>query len=212
LSVQVKICGLGDEASVAASLEGGARYLGFVFCPRSRHRIEGEAAASLIEHVPPRVATVGLFVDPTDDDLSRILKIAPLRMIQLHGLESPERVAAVKKMMGLPVIKAVGIATEQDILAAQRYESVADYLLLDAKLPTGGPSGGKGVVFDWSLLGKTAFSKPWFLAGGLNEENIGEAAMATKALLLDVSSGVEDERGQKSPARIRAFLEKAHAI
>jgi phosphoribosylanthranilate isomerase len=155
---------------------------------------------------------VGLFVDPSDDDLSRILKIVPLRMIQLHGFETPERVAAVRKITGLPVIKAVGIASKQDIAAVKPYELAADYLLLDAKLPTGGPSGGKGVVFDWSLLGTAAFTKPWFLAGGLNEENIKEAVSATKASLLDVSSGVEDAGGQKNSAKIRAFLEKAHTL
>ena len=142
--------------------------------------------------------------------LNHTSSVAP--PLQLHGSETPERVAAVRKLTGLPVIKAVGIAVPQDIESAKHFESVADYLLLDAKLPTGGPSGGKGVVFDWSVLKNAVFFKPWLLAGGLNERNIQEAVAATGAKLLDVSSGVENAKGRKSPEKIRAFLDKVHAI
>jgi phosphoribosylanthranilate isomerase len=212
LSVQVKICGLSDKDSVAAAVAGGACYLGFVFCPRSRHKADAVLVASLIAQVPPSISSVGLFVDPSDDELARVLQKAPLRMIQLHGAESPARVAFVKKLTGLPVIKAVGIAAPQDVEAIRRYEPVADFLLLDAKPPAGGLSGGNGVVFDWSLLKNAAFSKPWLLAGGLNAQNMEDAVAATGARILDVSSGVEDTKGRKSPAKIRAFLDKARTI
>jgi phosphoribosylanthranilate isomerase len=210
--VHVKICGLSDAESVASAVDGGARYLGFVFCPVSRRAIDPKTAASLIERIPSRIASVGLFVDPQDDDLERVLSLAPLKMIQLHGSETPERVQAVKKRTGLHVIKAIGIAAPQDIAKAKQYEPVADILLLDAKPSSNGTSGGNGVVFDWSLLKNAVFSKPWILAGGLDAGNIEAAVAATGARILDVSSGVEYPMGRKSPAKIKAFLDKAATI
>jgi phosphoribosylanthranilate isomerase len=212
LTVQVKICGLCDEESVAAAVTGGARYLGFVFCPKSRHKIDALTAASLMAGVPAKVESVGLFVDPSDEELRRALNVAPISMIQLHGSETPERVVNVKKLTKCPVIKAIGIATSQDIAAIQLYESVADFLLLDAKAPLGGYSGGNGVAFDWALLKSADFSKPWLLAGGLNPENIEAAVAATNACILDVSSGVEDAAGQKSPIKIKNFLDIARKL
>ncbi len=212
MTVQVKICGLRDAASVAAAVEGGARYVGFVFYPKSPRVVDAETAAALIAPLPPSVISVGLFVDPSDNDVLRVLRIAPLRMIQLHGSETPERVAAVKRLTGLPVIKAVGIASRQDILAARLYESTADLLLLDAKPSAGGLPGGNAAVFDWSLLKDEVFAKPWLLAGGLNEANSESAVAATGASILDVSSGVEAGVGQKSPAKIKAFLAQARKI
>jgi len=140
------------------------------------------------------------------------LRVASLHMIQLHGSETPERVVAVRKLTGLPIIKAVGVSVRQDISAARLYESVADFLLLDAKPPTGGLPGGNAAVFDWSLLQRVSFAKPWLLAGGLDEANIEAAAATTGARILDVSSGVEDAQGHKSPAKITAFLNKAAKI
>jgi len=212
VTIHVKICGLGDKEAVAAAVEGGARYLGFVFCPGSRHRIEAADAASLIARVPSPVASVGLFVDPSDDDIAQVLSFAPLSMIQLHGAETPERVSSVKRATGLPVIKALGICAPQDVAAAKQYEPVADLLLLDSWSPQGGISGGNGVAFDWSLLKNASLSKPWMLAGGLNAQNIEAAVAATGARILNVSSGVEDESGKKSPARIKEFLERAHTL
>jgi phosphoribosylanthranilate isomerase len=198
--------------ALAAAVEGRARYLGFVFCSVSRHRIDATAAASLIARVPSSMASVGLFVDPSDDEIAHVLKSASLSMIQLHGSETPERVSSVKTMTGLPVIKALGISALQNVAAARLYEPVADFLLLDAKPPPGGNSGGNGVVFDWGLLKNASFSKPWLLAGGLNARNIEAAVAATRARILDVSSGVEDDSGKKSPDKIREFLDRAHAL
>ena len=212
MTVQVKICGLCDAASVAAAVEGGARYVGFVFYPKSPRVVDPETAAVLIASLPPSVISVGLFVDPTDDELLRVLRIAPLRMIQLHGAETPERVAALKRLTSLPVIKAIGIASRQDILAARLYESTADLLLLDAKSPAGGLPGGNAASFDWSLLKNEAFARPWLLAGGLTALNSEAAVAATGASILDVSSGVEEGVGRKSPAKIKAFLAQARKI
>ncbi len=212
MSVDVKICGLRDEAAIEAAACGGARFLGFVFAPASRRYIGPTCAASLIGKCASRAETVGLFVDPSDADLEGVLKTVPLKIVQLHGLETPERVLEVKKLTGLPVIKAVGIGTQADIALAQTYENAADYLLLDAKTSNGVPAGGQGAAFDWGLLAHTSFSKPWLLAGGLSEDNLENAVRATQARILDVSSGVEDKQGQKSPEKIKAFLEKARSL
>jgi phosphoribosylanthranilate isomerase len=212
VSIEVKICGLREASAVAAAVEGGARYAGFVFYPRSLRVVMAEEAAALIERVPDFVASVGLFVDAGDDEIGRVLRIAPLRMIQLHGSETPERVADVKKKTGLPVIKAIGIAALQDIAVARHYESVADMLLLDAKPSPGALPGGNAAVFDWSLLKDIGFARPWMLAGGLDVRNIEAAVAATGARILDVSSGVERAPGVKDTLKIKAFLAKAQEL
>ncbi|MDD4617141.1 MAG: phosphoribosylanthranilate isomerase [Alphaproteobacteria bacterium] len=208
---EVKICGLMEERALNAAIEGGARYLGFVFA-KSRHFIEPSLAAHLIAKIPPAQFSVGLFVDPTDDELAHIAKTVRLTHIQLHGRESPERVAAVKALTGLRIIKAVGISTSEDVRIALNYEGAADLLLLDAKAPSEGPTGGRGVSFDWSLLRSAHFALPWLLAGGLNASNIENAVAETGAMMLDVSSGVEDGSGSKSPSKIREFLELAQRL
>ncbi|MDE2029486.1 MAG: phosphoribosylanthranilate isomerase [Alphaproteobacteria bacterium] len=212
MSVEVKICGLRDAAALTAAIDGGARYVGFVFCEDSRRAVMPEHAAELIAQVPTSITSVGLFVDPSDDELVRVLRHARLNMIQLHGSETPERVEAVKKFTGLPVMKALGIAVLPDIEAARRYESVADMLLFDAKPLPGGPKGGNGIAFDWGLLEGARFSKPWMLAGGLDAGNIAEAVALSGARILDVSSGVEDAEKRKSPSKIKAFLAKARGL
>jgi len=212
MSVSVKICGLSDSASVVAAVMGGADFVGFVFYPGSPRFIDARTASSLIEPLPADVISVGLFVNPSDEDIARVLKLVPLGAIQLHGAESPERVAAVRKLTGLPVIKAVGIASAQDIKTARAYESVADYLLLDAKPRSGERAGGNGIAFDWALLKNAHFTKPWFLAGGLNLSNAASAVAATGAKMLDISSGVEEALGRKSPEKIRVFLAAAQKL
>lgn len=212
MSVAVKICGLTDADAVVAAVEGGADYLGFVFCEESKRRIDAATAASLIKKVSSSAVPVGLFVNPSDEELSAVLDMAPLQAIQLHGNESPSRVEQVKKRTGLSVIKAIGMAAPQDLARARTYEGIADFLLLDAKAAPGLPLGGNGIVFDWGLIRNAGFSKPWFLAGGLAIDNIESAVKETGARILDVSSGVENAAGQKSPEKISEFLAKAHGI
>lgn len=212
MTIEVKICGLRDAASVAAAVAGDARYVGFVFYPKSPRAVTAEQAAALISQLPTATTSVGLFVDPSDDDVLKILRLAPLQMLQLHGKETPERIAFIKKTTGLPIIKAIGIASRQDIQTAKRYESVADILLLDAKAPSNGLPGGNATSFDWHVLENTQFTKPWMLAGGLEVANIAQAVALTKARILDVSSGVEDALGQKNPAKITAFLNQAKQL
>ena len=212
MSLNVKICGLKDIAAVDAAVDGGALYAGFVFYPKSVRAVSPQTARSLCRRLPSTCFSVGLFVDPDDKTLTDVLDTVPLTIIQLHGDETPARVRAIKEKTGRSIIKAIGINNAEDLDAIPLYENVADMLLLDARPSKAGGYGGRGEPFDWKLLKKASFSKPWILAGGLCEENLAEAVSKTDASILDVSSGVEGASGEKDPERIRAFLKKAHQI
>lgn len=212
MPVSVKICGLNDPVAVAAAVEGGARYLGFVFFPKSPRHVSAAQAAALTAQVPPGIARVGLFVNPGDAMLEQTLAQAPLDIVQLHGDESPARVAELRALTGLPVMKAVGISEPADLDALWDYGLVADMLLIDAKPPKDAAlPGGNGLAFDWRLLAGRQIIKPWLLAGGLTPENVAEALRLTRAQAVDVSSGVESAPGVKDPQRIRRFLARATA-
>ena len=212
MSVLAKICGLSSEEAIEAALLGGAAYLGFVFYPKSPRAVGAERAARLAAAIPKGVCRVGLFVDAADEAIGAILDEAPLDLLQLHGGESPERVEDLKRRFGLPVMKAVRIAGEDDVAAAERFEGVADLLLFDAKAPRGALPGGNGLLFDWRLLAGHSWRRPWMLSGGLNAELLPEAVRVSGASLVDVSSGVESAPGKKDPSKIRAFLEAARAL
>lgn len=202
----VKICGLSRPADVEAALAAGAGYLGFVFFPRSPRAVTPARAAALAGEVPVGRARVGLFVDPDDAMLDAVLSEVPLDILQLHGRESPARVAEVRARTGLPVMKAVGVAAPEDMAALWDHGLVADLLLVDAKpAPGAALPGGNGLAFDWRLLVGRRLLKPWFLAGGLNPGNVAEAVRLTGAPGVDVSSGVESAPGIKDAALIRAF-------
>ncbi len=199
----VKICGILTPDALTAALEGGAKFVGFLFIPSSRHYIASEVAAYLAHFVPKDVYKVGLFQDADDAHINRVLQEVPLDMLQLHGGESPGRVAEIKHLTGLPIIKALSIRSEADFDFIEGYEAVADWLLFDA------PKGGSGKTFDWSLLqqycSKKPLQSPWMLAGGLNERNIGDALSLLDPDVVDISSGVETN-GVKDPAKISAFI------
>ncbi|MBA4491845.1 phosphoribosylanthranilate isomerase [Paracoccus sp. S1E-3] len=207
---QVKICGLTRPEHVAAAVEAGAGFVGFVFFSKSPRSLTPEAAAALALEVPAGVARVGLFVDPDDALLDAVLTQVPLDILQLHGGETPDRVAEIKARTGLPVMKAVGVAGPQDLDALWDYGLVADMLLVDAKAPKDAAlPGGNGLAFDWRLLVGRKFLTPWMLAGGLTPDNVAEAVRLTGARIVDVSSGVESAPGEKDPALIRAFVAAA---
>lgn len=208
-TVSAKICGVKTPADVATAAQAGARYVGFVFFPKSPRCLTVEQAAELAAKVPPGVAKVALMVDATDAKLDQITDAVPLDMLQLHGKESPDRVAAVKARYGLPVMKAVGIADAEDLPLIDLYSDVADQLLIDAKPPkSANLPGGNGLAFDWHLLaGRKYWQKPWMLAGGLTPENVAEAIRMTGARQVDVSSGVESAPGIKDAERIKAFVD-----
>jgi len=210
MDVRVKICGLREEAHVAAAVEAGARYVGFVFFAKSPRNVTVEVAARLAATVPPGVAKVALVVDATDTALDSIVAAVPLDMLQLHGQESPERVAGIRARYGLPVMKAVGIAGPEDVEKIALYGKVADQILVDAKAPKGAVlPGGNGLAFDWTLIARKYWPCPWMLAGGLTPENVAEAIRLTGAQQVDVSSGVEIAPGVKDAALIRAFVAAA---
>lgn len=207
---QVKICGLKTSEHVAAAVAAGARYVGFVFFPKSPRFVTPTQAAGLAAEVPPGVARVGLFVNPEDALIAEVLDLVPLDVIQLHGQESPARVAQLRQMTGLPVMKAVGIADAGDLDALWDYGLVADMLLIDAKPPKDAAlPGGNGLAFDWRLLAGRKILKPWLLAGGLTPENVAEAIRLTGAQGVDVSSGVESAPGEKQSDLIQSFLRAA---
>lgn len=209
-NIQVKICGLTDPEDVPAAVDAGARYVGFVFFEKSPRHLSLERAAKLAAEVPVGVCKVALTVNATDEDLDALLAAVPIDMLQLHGVETPARVAEVKARYGLPVMKAVGIASSEDLPALDAYLHVADQILIDAKPPKGAElPGGNGLAFDWRLIAGRRWPVPWMLAGGLAPENVAEAVAMTGARQLDVSSGVESAPGVKDPARILAFCRAA---
>ncbi|AUM73293.1 phosphoribosylanthranilate isomerase [Paracoccus jeotgali] len=207
---QVKICGLSQPEHVDAAIRAGAGFLGFVFFPKSPRNVSAETAAALTAEVPPGIARVGLFVNPDDALLDRVLGLVPLDILQLHGAETPERVSQIRARTGLPVMKAVGVSTPADLDALWDYGLVADMLLVDAKPPPDAVlPGGNGLAFDWRLLVGRKWLKPWVLAGGLNHDNVAEAVHLTGARIVDVSSGVESAPGHKDAALIRRFIAAA---
>lgn len=208
--IRVKICGLSEPVHVEAAVRAGAAYVGFVFFPKSPRNVSIDQAAALAAAVAPGVAKVGLTVNADDTALDAILARVPLDMLQLHGDESPERVAEVRDRHGLPVMKAVGVSDEADLPALAEYGRVADQLLVDAKPPKGAVlPGGNGLAFDWRLIAGRRWPVPWMLAGGLTEDNVATAIRLTGARQVDVSSGVESAPGKKDEARIAAFMRAA---
>ncbi len=203
----VKICGIKTPEAMTAAIKGGARFVGLVFYEPSPRFVDLETAKYLASYVPADIYRVGLFVDPDDETLQKTLNEVPLDMIQLHGHESPGRIAEIKAAFSLPVIKAISISDKEDLDKVPGFEAAADWLMFDAK------SGGSGESFDWTVLqqflDENPLKKPWFLAGGLTEENINAALEALSPSALDVSSGVESQRGVKDPAKIKAFLNAA---
>lgn len=208
----VKICGLRTREGVEAAASAGARYLGFVFFPKSPRNVSPEEADALAALAPPGVMKVALVVDADDALVDRIAAL-PIDMIQLHGRETPERARAVRARAGLPVMKALGLAGPGDLAKIDEWEAAegaADQLLIDAKPPEGGAlPGGNGLAFDWRLVAGRAWRKPWMLAGGLTPFTVAEAMRLTGAAQVDVSSGVERAPGEKDPDLIRAFIRAA---
>jgi len=209
VSVAVKICGLNAPAAIEAA--AGAAYAGFVFFARSPRHVSPATAAHLARGLPPLAIRVALAVDPSDADLDAILADFRPDLWQLHGAETPARLAEIKARTGLPAMKAIGISQAEDLAQAEPYLEVADRLLFDAQPPKRPDAlpGGNAVRFDWTILAGTEWPLPWMLSGGLTAANVAEAARVSGALCVDVSSGVEDRPGHKSPRLIRRFLSAA---
>jgi len=203
MSITVKICGIKTPEAVDAAARAGATHIGFVFFKDSPRHVTTARAYELALRAPGLKA-VALTVDADDATLDAIVAEAHPRTLQLHGAETPARVREVKARYRLPVMKAIAIADAADVARAHNYETAADILLFDAK-PDALP-GGNGLAFDWQLIAKEKWSKPWMLSGGLNPNNVAEAIRVTRASGVDVSSGVEKSRGEKDPNLIERFV------
>lgn len=213
LAVRVKICGLKTLGDVQAVATAGAAYAGFNFFPKSPRSVTVDAARALALAAPEGLCKVALVVDEGDATLDGIVDAVPLDMLQLHGHETPARVAEIKARYGLPVMKAIGVADEGDLAALLDYSLVADQILIDAKPPKDAVlPGGNGLTFDWRLLVGRKWLRPWMLAGGLTPDNVARAVQLTGARQVDVASGVESAPGVKDAARIAAFVEAAQGV
>jgi phosphoribosylanthranilate isomerase len=209
VTIDAKICGVSDRPAIEACVAGGARYVGFVFFPRSPRHVTPVQAAGLSAMLPDSIVPVALAVDPDDALIAEIDAQAGVSMYQLHGSETPERVADIKARTGKRVMKAIKVSDASDFDAAEAYLDVADMLLFDAKPPAemaNALPGGNAVSFDWTLLAGRSWSLPWMLSGGLDPENVAEAIRVSGASAVDVSSGVENAPGVKDAGRIAAFL------
>jgi phosphoribosylanthranilate isomerase len=211
MTIEAKICGLSTPETVDAAVTHGARYVGFVTYPKSPRHIATETMRILGARVPKHITRVGLFVDPDDALLDEKLASGALDLLQLHGGETPERVAAIKLRTGKPVMKVIKVAAADDVERGIKiYASVANRLMFDAA--EGTLPGGNAIAFDWSILSGRTIPLPWLLAGGLTPANVVEAVRVTGACAVDVSSGVEATRGVKSIDLIRAFLDRVKAL
>jgi phosphoribosylanthranilate isomerase len=208
----VKICGLATAATLEAALDAGADMVGLVFFAKSPRFVGLDHAHELAAQARDRAKIVALTVDADDDLLAAIARVVGPDMLQLHGRETPQRVVAIKRTLGLPAMKAIGVSEAADFAGARDYEGVADWLLIDAKPPKDAVlPGGNGRPFDWRLARGFAPRIPWLLSGGLDADNVGAAIALSGARGVDVSSGVERAPGVKDEKRIAAFAAAARA-
>ncbi|MGO9672902.1 MAG: phosphoribosylanthranilate isomerase [Methylocella sp.] len=212
MSMLVKICGLNANDAIDAAIEAGADMVGFVVFDRSPRHVSLDQASSLGARVPSHAAKVLLTVDADDASLAAAIAALDPAFLQLHGAETPERVAAIRAAFGVKVIKAIGIGERADLDQIRRYDDIADMLLFDARPPPkASRPGGNGAGFDWSLLAGVMTKKPWLLAGGLDAGNVAEALRETGAAGVDVSSGVESAPGVKDKGKMATFVAAVRA-
>lgn len=210
-----KICGVKDEAALDAAILAGARFIGLVLYPNSPRFLRQEHAAALAAKAKGRIETVALLVDP-DDEALRAAAGLEVDWLQMHGRESPARMAQIRAQTHMQVrkgvIKALPIANREDVDAASAYADSADMLVFDAKAAPGAANpGGNGASFDWRLLSGRRFARPWMLSGGLTPENVGQAMRLSGAVMADASSGLENAPGIKDAQRIVDFVQAVHA-
>ncbi|MCM2342939.1 MAG: phosphoribosylanthranilate isomerase [Alphaproteobacteria bacterium] len=205
----IKICGITSNEALISAGQLALDYAGFMMWPRSPRALSLDQAAFLSVAAPAELQIVGVFVNPSNEELEAALSAASFDLIQLHGDEDPRRVAEIRSRFKVPVIKALRIATAEDLEPLASFEQVADLLLFDTKvdpkisvLP-----GGTGLSFDWQILAGRKFKRPWMLSGGLNADNVGRALSILKPDAVDVSSGVEDRPGVKNITKIKEFVQ-----
>lgn len=212
MALDIKICGLKTDAALAAALAGGASHVGFIFFPKSPRYVEPTEAGRLREAVRGKALAVAVTVDASDAFLDGIVTAMQPDMLQLHGSETPERVAELKARHGLPVIKALPLSEAADLKRIRPFVGVADRFLFDAKPPKGSTlPGGNGVAFDWRILAGLDAGVDYMLSGGLNAANVGDALRLANPPAIDISSGVESAPGVKDPALIEQFFRAVRA-
>jgi phosphoribosylanthranilate isomerase len=215
MTLLVKICGLKTAETMAAALDAGADMVGLVLVQASPRHVPLAIAAELAEQARDRAKVVALMVNPDDEALLLARDLVGPHLIQLHGQETPERVRDIAALTELPIMKAVGIASRDDLPAVQPHAAAGARILLDAKPPKDAAyPGGHGKAFDWDILAVLPAVQPFMLSGGLSPENVGEAitridALGRRLVGVDVSSGVETAPGLKDVDRIRAFVANA---
>ncbi|MEI9403320.1 phosphoribosylanthranilate isomerase [Mesorhizobium argentiipisi] len=212
MTLDIKICGLKTDAAMAAALAGGASHVGFIFFAKSPRYVEPAEAGRLREAARGKAKAVAVTVDADDAFLDEIVAKMQPDMLQLHGSETPARVAELKARYGLPVMKALSVSEAADLQRVKPFVGVADCFLFDAKPPKGSQlPGGNGVAFDWRILAGLDAGVEYMLSGGLNAANIGDALRQASPPGIDVSSGVESAPGVKDPALIEQFFRAARA-
>jgi phosphoribosylanthranilate isomerase len=213
MSTKVKICGLKTEAALEAALDGGADYVGLVFFPASPRHVTPQAAKALADKARGRADIVSLLVDPDDALIDAVVAAVAPDLLQLHGQETPQRAADIRRRWATPIMKAIRVQTSQDARAALAYREAVDLILFDARPPEDSTRpGGNGAPFDWRTLLGVKDQVPFVLSGGLTPDNVAEAIRATAAPAVDVSSGVERRPGEKDPELIRHFLRAAKGV
>ena len=213
MRVAIKICGISTPDALDAAIAAHADHAGFVFFGPSPRNVDRQAAARLAARAGSAIGKVGLFVDPEDGLLAESVSAGALDAIQLHGSETPERVAQVRIRFELPVWKAIAVSTQADVARAERYREVADLILFDARTPKDAAlPGGMGLRFDWALLAGHRDRSGWGLAGGLTPLNVADAIAQTQPPLVDTSSGVESAPGVKDVDKIAAFCKAARSV
>ena len=206
--VKVKICGLKSISTVKYAVRCGVDYIGFVFFEKSPRFVDIYSVRKLTDLVPAEIKTVGLFVNASRRHIEKVSKEARLDYLQLHGQETPEQVGKLKDLLGIPIIKSIGIAEKSDLEQVKEFEDTCDQLLIDTKASTSMKlPGGNGIVFDWGLVSDFHFECPWLLAGGLTSKNVIKAIRISGANQVDVSSGIEKKFGVKDPKKMSEFIE-----
>ena len=204
-SLEIKICGINDNSSMASALDCEVEYIGLVFYKNSPRYVSIEFSKNLLKNRTKHSKIVALTVDPDNNLISKIMKNIKPDFIQLHGNETPERCIEIKNKFSIPIIKGIGIKTRNDLIeSTKKYEDFSEILLLDA--PSMTLPGGNGSKFNWNILKNYNYKTKWMLAGGLQSNNIEEAIKVTNPPAIDISSGVEIEKGIKSPHLIRDFV------
>ena len=213
MNTAFKICGLKDGDAVRVAMNAGAGYIGFVYYPASPRHVALAQARQMASLLPQHVSSVSVLVDPDDALLEQVEREFAPHYLQLHGKETPERVAQVRAAYpNVKIIKAFRVRSSDDVAAAHAFGEVADMFLFDARAREAGLPGGNGLSFDWELLRGREFARPWMLSGGLTPQNVAEAVRVTGARMVDVSSGVEREPGVKDASLIQAFASAVKAL